>query len=268
MALEPVRSPRSPCAAIISRGHRSKGIVLHYYQFNIGDYASHTIGLTLLEDLAYRRLIDFYYLSEHPLNGCSSDVARMIGMRENTQEVEYVLQCYFTKNGNEWVHDRIDSDIADYHQKQEKRSIAGKKSGEKRQKQTLVDHVLNTCSTSVELTNNHKPITNNQEDQNTHVADESPTCPHQEIIDLYHKHCPTLPKVKVWTNARQSLLKSRWRESPKHQSLEFWEKYLKHVSNSPFLIGSDGAWQADLEWLVRPSNFVKVIEGKYHRQSS
>ncbi|NDH69342.1 MAG: DUF1376 domain-containing protein, partial [Gammaproteobacteria bacterium] len=33
---------------------------MHYYQFHIGDYKSHTHHLSLLEDLAYRRLLDFY----------------------------------------------------------------------------------------------------------------------------------------------------------------------------------------------------------------
>lgn len=136
---------------------------MHYYQFNIGDYSSHTKGLSLIEDLAYRRLIDEYYLAEHAFNGCSSDVARLIGLRDNLQEVEYVLNRYFTKDGDYWHHGRIDSDIADYHQKQEKRSNAGKKSAEARQKSTDVEQVLSECSTSVELTNNHKPITINQE---------------------------------------------------------------------------------------------------------
>ena len=136
---------------------------MHYYQFNIGDYSSHTKGLSLIEDLAYRRLIDEYYLAEHAFNGCSSDVARLIGLRDNLQEVEYVLNRYFTKDGDYWHHGRIDSDIADYHQKQEKRSNAGKKSAEARQKSTDVEQVLNECSASVELTNNHKPITINQE---------------------------------------------------------------------------------------------------------
>jgi hypothetical protein len=32
------------------------------------------------------------------------------------------------------------------------------------------------------------------------------------------------------------------------------------------VVGKDGSFfQADLEWLIRPNNFVKVIEGRYHR---
>ena len=39
---------------------------MHFYSFNIGDYASHTRHLTPMEDLAYRRLLDIYYLHEQP----------------------------------------------------------------------------------------------------------------------------------------------------------------------------------------------------------
>jgi len=56
---------------------------MHYFQFNIGDYASHTRHLSLLEDLAYRRLLDLYYLKDGELFGDEADVARQIGMREH-----------------------------------------------------------------------------------------------------------------------------------------------------------------------------------------
>ncbi|MCP4984979.1 MAG: YdaU family protein, partial [Colwellia sp.] len=40
---------------------------MHYYQFNIGDYTSHTSHLDPLEDIAYRRMLDWVYLHESPL---------------------------------------------------------------------------------------------------------------------------------------------------------------------------------------------------------
>ena len=93
-----------------------------------------------------------------------------------------------------------------------------------------------------------------------------PSCPHDAIIDLYHEHCPTLPRVKIWTDKRKGYLKARWRENEKHQSLQFWEDLFKHVNRSPFLRGETGdrKWQASLEFIVRESGFVKIIEGEYH----
>jgi uncharacterized protein YdaU (DUF1376 family) len=139
---------------------------MHYYQFNIGDYASHTRGLTLMEDLAYRRLIDEYFLSERPFNGCSTDVARMIGFVQHDDSVAYVLDRFFKNVDGFWVHDRIEKDIKEFHDKREKNAKAGKASAESRRNKgdsTSVQLTFNGLSTDVQPTNNHKPLTINQE---------------------------------------------------------------------------------------------------------
>ena len=126
---------------------------MHYYQFNIGDYASHTRHLTNLEDLAYRRLLDAYYLQEHPLNSGITTVARQINMREYETEVKAVLEEFFTLTDDGWFHQRIDNEIKHFQAKRQQASNAGKASAERRN---------NIRSTDVQPTNNHKPITNNQ----------------------------------------------------------------------------------------------------------
>lgn len=88
-------------------------------------------------------------------------------------------------------------------------------------------------------------------------------CPHQTIIDLYHKICPSLPRVKIWTSQRQSILRSRWKENKERQNVKFWESFFTIVSESDFLMGRVNHFSADLEWLLRPRNFPKVLEGKY-----
>ena len=71
---------------------------MHYFNFNIGDYASHTRHLSLLEDLAYRRLIDTYYLSEKPFYGSPAEIAKDIGMISQIEEVFYILSKFFEQN--------------------------------------------------------------------------------------------------------------------------------------------------------------------------
>jgi uncharacterized protein YdaU (DUF1376 family) len=124
---------------------------MHYYQFNIGDYVSHTRHLSPIEDIAYRRLLDAYYLSERPLNGGLTSVARQIGLREYEQEVGLVLEEFFVLGEEGWTSSRADKEIAHYKSKVEQASRAGKASAERRS---------NTRSTDVQPTNNHKPITN------------------------------------------------------------------------------------------------------------
>jgi uncharacterized protein YdaU (DUF1376 family) len=105
---------------------------MHYYQFNIGDYASHTRHLDLLEDLAYRRILDLYYLHERPLNGDAAFVAKQIGMRDDAATVRDVLNQFFQKTEEGYVNGRADKEIAHYHSKIEQASRAGKASAERR----------------------------------------------------------------------------------------------------------------------------------------
>ena len=134
---------------------------MHYYQFNIGDYASHTRHLSIIEDIAYRRLLDLYYLHERPLGDCSANVARLIGMSEYSQEVETILIEFFEHVDGGYINSRADKDIAHYHSKVEQASKAGKASAERR---------LSTRPTDVQPTNNHKPLTIKQEPKKEKVA--------------------------------------------------------------------------------------------------
>jgi len=137
---------------------------MHYYQFNIGDYMSHTRNLSLLEDLAYRRLLDEYYLHEQPLNSGITSVARQIGMREHEDIVQYILESFFTlkEDGSGWTNARCDREIEQYRARLSNASKAGKASAERR---------LNAGSTKVQLNNNHKTRNNKIPIQGTVVPD-------------------------------------------------------------------------------------------------
>lgn len=94
-------------------------------------------------------------------------------------------------------------------------------------------------------------------------------CPHQQIIDLYHQTLPTGRQVREWTPARQAALRSRWRENPKRQTLDWWGRYFAYCAQSKFLTGqthSQGRrpFELSLDWLVKSENMAKVIEGAYH----
>jgi hypothetical protein len=114
----------------------------------------------------------------------------------------------------------------------------------------------------------NKDIRDKIEDITTLVLDKSTPCPHQEIINLYHQKLPDLASVKIWTEKRKAVLKSRWVEEPDRQCLEWWENYFNEISLSDFLTGRVNGngkkpFKADLEWMINQSNMVKILEGKY-----
>ncbi|MDY4297537.1 MULTISPECIES: hypothetical protein [unclassified Xanthomonas] len=90
-----------------------------------------------------------------------------------------------------------------------------------------------------------------------------PPCPHNEIIALYHEKLPALRSVQSWTDTRAKHLQARWREDAERQSLDWWGRFFDYVAKSDFLMGRKNDFSADLEWLIAPRNFAKVIEGKY-----
>ena len=128
---------------------------MHYYQFHIGDYKSHTHHLSLIEDLAYRRLLDHYYLHEAPIK--QRDIARQIGMRDHEQEVLTVLDEFFISAEDGFIHPRADAEIAKFKEFAE----AGKRGAAKRWAKGGDGEAISPPNAPPIATINHKPITNN-----------------------------------------------------------------------------------------------------------
>jgi uncharacterized protein YdaU (DUF1376 family) len=104
---------------------------MNFYPFHIGDYAAHTRHLSFMEDLAYRRLIDQYYLDECPLKGEPSLIARRIGMSDFSSDVQYILETFFEKEGDLWVSKRCDGEITKYRLKADSARNANRIKSEK-----------------------------------------------------------------------------------------------------------------------------------------
>ena len=137
--------------------------------------------------------------------------------------------------------------------------------------ETYKKHTMNIQSTDTirKEREESKEETHTSSEQNSDDAFCVPksNCPHQEIINLYHQKLPSLPAVKEWTPKRQALLRSRWSEKEERQNLEWWESFFDTVAASDFLTGKVGTFRASLEWLVRPTNFIKVIEDNYKNRN-
>ena len=138
---------------------------MNYYPFHLGDYASHTGHLEPMEDLAYRRMLDAYYLRETPLPAPVPDVARLIRMRQNVTEVEAVLNEFFLLTSEGWRHSRCDEEIAKMQDKQAKArasaaaSVNARKAKTERKpsdRLTDVERTLNERTANVEPTFNDR----------------------------------------------------------------------------------------------------------------
>lgn len=92
--------------------------------------------------------------------------------------------------------------------------------------------------------------------------------PYQDIADLYHEILPELPQVKSLTPARKGYIKSLWCDQLPEMSN--WSNFFDYIRGSDFLMGKspkiEGRKQfvANLEWITKPANFLKILEAHYH----
>ena len=138
---------------------------MNFYPFHPGDYTLRTGHLDLIEDLAYRRLIDLYYLNEAPLKGDIESIARVIRMRSNSAEVGSVLGEFFTETPDGWRHPHCDGLIAKYHAKAKQAAENGKLGGRPKKPSNNPEETKPVISANPEETGsktNQEPRTKNQ----------------------------------------------------------------------------------------------------------
>ena len=135
---------------------------MNYYPFNIGDYLAHTAHLSVVEDCAYRRLIDTYYLTEKALPLDVKACARLIRMREHEAEVSAVLAEFFTETPGGWTQARCDEEILRYQDKNSKARASAAASVKSRQAnaQRTFNERSTNVDTNAELNKNQETITN------------------------------------------------------------------------------------------------------------
>lgn len=235
---------------------------MHYYQFNIGDYQSHTAHLDEMEDLAYRRLLDWAYLHESPIPLDIGLIARQIRMRSHTDCIESVLQEFFVRTDDGWVSQRVQQEIEAV--------------GIKKQKARASANARWNANALRSESEGNAPITQDtlpKTQEITHdlaTARSSPAAPISEIVGMYNTILPMLPQVTVVSESRKRLVAARWREVvttdklDREKGLEFFEWFFKHVRGSRFLTGQAKDWKANFEFLFTASKFPRIIEGAYH----
>lgn len=94
---------------------------MNHYPHHIGDYVRDTLGLSMLEDGAYRRLLDHYYASERPLPLSDAELYRIARTSNNSERraVQYVLGRFFVKNEDGYRQKRCDEEIHAYSERRE-----------------------------------------------------------------------------------------------------------------------------------------------------
>ncbi len=84
-----------------------------------------------------------------------------------------------------------------------------------------------------------------------------------KIFDYYNTHLRELPTAMSKTGMRKSAVEARLKDYDYDTVLTVLDK----VKQSSFLTGKVKDWNANFDWIFRPTNFVKILEGNYDDKS-
>ena len=90
---------------------------MNYYEHHLGDYMRDTAHLSMIEDGAYRRLLDAYYAREKPLPLDDRECCKLAraATKADRSAVKYVLQEFFDLREDGYHQKRVDVEIARFH---------------------------------------------------------------------------------------------------------------------------------------------------------
>lgn len=222
--------------------------------------------LSLEEKGAYSLCLDLIYDRGSPipddarwLSGvCGVSIRKWSAIRERLLSLGKLV----VENGL-LTNSRADLEILSSEFQARERAESGSKGGRKRVENADVTAKNNDLA-QAEL----KPIDKIREDKNRKKEEEAapPTRAKPEPIDEAVSHWDLVaaeigwPRLRGLSDARRTALKIRLRA----EGLDGWKAAIARARSSPYL-SQPPPWFT-FDWIVKPTNFLKVIEGNYDRQ--
>lgn len=227
---------------ILSNRAASYGAImaaLPYMQLYIADYLADTMHLSAEEHGAYLLLMFNYWQTGKPIpKNRLAKIARLTN--ERWADVEPSLREFFCDNGEEWVHLRIEEDLASVREKLTKKSAAGKASVQARRSrkeadvQTKQERNLTGVQTDVEVVFEHDVNTKaTNKDTDKDLKTDPPLNPPRgnrgvkkfDPLDITLPNWISVSLWREWVEFRQALRKPIRTEQGANGAIRELEKF-------------------------------------------
>lgn len=114
----------------------------------------------------------------------------------------------------------------------------------------------------VEREEEYPPYNSPQGEVPPQESNESDKINYNALMDTFNKmFSGKLPEVTTMTDKRKKAIRARATEHGKEGIMTVFN----NVSQSAFLLGHNNQnWRCDFDWIFRPTNFIKILEGNYN----
>jgi uncharacterized protein YdaU (DUF1376 family) len=246
----------------------------------VADYLSATSRLTTEQHGAYLLLLMDYWKNGPPPDndGVLAQITKL--SPDGWSNARTMLQGYFQQQSGQWLHSRVEQELAKANHNKEVNSRRGKAGADarygKKDAQTMLEASL-THSTSPSPS--PSPLSSIQEGKPSLSPAKLMACPQEEILKLWAKHLPHLAQPRSWEGTRRANTKQRWNQAsrPSQYSpdgyqtesagIKWWDSFFSYIARDTSLANgfetAGRTWRPDLEWVMNATNFQKIIDGKY-----
>jgi len=201
-------------------------------------------------------------------------------LRVDSKTIKSVVEDFglfvFTENGKYFYSESFNKRMEIKDESKKKRSEAGKKGMKIRWEDEKNNNVIDTNNNVI--TNDKKNITSKVKESkvkeiistNVDTMSEKQASrtqiDYKKIVDYFNSETKGVFKEVRYpiSEKRRDSIRARIREHGK----EAFAEMIKKASNSDFLKGNNSTgFQATFDWLIKPTNFPKVLEGNYDNRS-
>ena len=234
---------------------------LPYYKAYPRDFIEGTIGMPFELKGAYRLVLDLIYMQGGKLPDDPRYIAGLLGC---TVRKWKSLRDELVKMDKIQANDGL---LSNYRAVSELETLA-KLQDKQRENRTTPNKINELQSPRCDHTEPEpEPYKKDTEPNGSVVKTEVLSSEDEDEIDIAFENWNItaetlgLPQAMKLTRKRRSQLRQRLKENG---GLDGWNEALVAIQSSPFLLGqSSSGWRADLDFLLQPSSFLKVIEGAY-----
>ena len=239
---------------------------MKHYRFHIGDFRGATAFLTLEQEGAYRRLLDWYYDTEMPIPLNIEWLSMRI--RVEAETLSLVLREFFTETEHGWINERCEAEIAGYRELEAKNRANGRKGGRRKQENRQIESQKEP-NANPGLTQGY-PNANPEETQGLPKKNPGPSQPitNNQLTNISPPVVPPLgglDPVKPVRATRLTLeeLPVPWREfceqeRPDLQPEAVWAQFRDYWLGKPGKDGRKQNWLATWRYWVRNQREAKT----------